>query len=76
MRVHPSGSQAWKVNPVSAREPDSQRLLPKLKQAWLERGGIHGHRKITLDMRDLGEGSGKHRVHGLLKREGLRSQTG
>ena len=76
MRVHPSGYYAWKANPVSARELDNQRLLPKLKQAWLESGGIYGYRKITLDMRDLGEGCGKHRVYGLLKREGLRSQTG
>ena len=76
MRVHPSGYYAWKANPISARELDNQRLLPKLKQAWLESGGIYGYRKITLDMRDLGEGCGKHRVYGLLKREGLRSQTG
>ncbi len=74
--LHPSGYYAWKANPVSARELDNQRLLPKLKQAWLESGGIYGYRKITLDMRDLGEGCGKHRVYGLLKREGLRSQTG
>ena len=76
MRVHPSGYYAWKANPVSARELDNERLLPKLKQAWLESGGVYGYRKITLDMRDLGEGCGKHRVYGLLKREGLRSQTG
>ncbi len=76
MRVHPSGFYAWKANPISARELDNQRLLPKLKQAWLESGCIYGYRKITLDMRDLGEGCGKHRVYGLLKREGLRSQTG
>ena len=76
MRAHSSGYYAWKANPVSARELDNQRLLPKLKQAWLESGGVYGYRKITLDMRDLGEGCGKHRVYGLLKREGLRSQTG
>lgn len=55
MRVHPSGYYAWKANPGSACELDNQRLLPKLKQAWLERGGIYGYRKITLDMRDLAE---------------------
>ena len=45
-------------------------------QAWLESGGVYGYRKLTLDMRDLGERCGKHRVARLLKREGLRSQTG
>ena len=32
-----------------------------------------GHRKLTLDMCDLGERCGKHRVARLLKLEGLRS---
>jgi len=37
---------------------------------------VYGYRKLTLDMRDLGERCGKHRVARLLKLEGLRSQTG
>ncbi len=37
---------------------------------------MYGYRKLTLDMRDLGESCGKHRVARLLKLEGLRSQTG
>ena len=51
-------------------------MLGLLKQAWLESGGVYGYRKLTLDMRDLGERCGKHRVARLLKGEGLRSQTG
>lgn len=39
--------------------PDDQRLLGLLKQAWLESGGVYGYRKLTLDMRDLGESCGK-----------------
>ena len=35
-----------------------------------------GYRKLTLDMRDLGECCGEHRVARLLKLECLRSQTG
>lgn len=61
---------------MSARGKDDQRLLGLLKQAWLESGGVYGYRKLTMDMRDLGETSGKHRVARLLKLEGLRSQTG
>ncbi len=74
--VHPSGYYAWKASPVCARARDDQRLLGLLKQAWLESGGVYGYRKLTMDMRDLGESCGKHRVARLLKREGLRSQTG
>ncbi|MEH8188203.1 IS3 family transposase, partial [Aeromonas allosaccharophila] len=35
-----------------------------------------GYRKIHRDLRDAGEACGKHRVAKLMRREGLRSQTG
>ena len=73
MTVHPSGYYAWKADPVSPRAQDDQRVLGLLKHAWLESGGVYGYRKLTLDMRDLGESCGKHRVARLLKLEGLRS---
>lgn len=76
MAVHPSGYYAWRQQPHSARARDDQRLLGLLKQAWLESGGTYGYRKLTTDMRDLGETCGKHRVARLLRQEGLRSQTG
>jgi hypothetical protein len=58
------------------RAQDDQRLLGLLKHAWLESGGVYGYRKLTMDMRDLGENCGKHRVARLLKLEGLCSQSG
>ena len=58
------------------RAKDDQRLSGLLKHAWLESGGVYGYRKLTLDMRDLGERCGKHRVARLLRLAGLRSQTG
>ena len=62
MDVHPSGYYAWKKQPLSDKVRDDQRLLGLLKQAWLESGCVYGYRKLTLDMRDLGERCGKHRV--------------
>jgi transposase InsO family protein len=47
-----------------------------IKQSWLESGGVYGYRKITEDLRDLGERCGNHRVYRLMRDEGLRSQTG
>ena len=76
LQVHPSGYYAWRAESLSQRAKDDERLTGLLKQAWLESGGIYGYRKLTLDMRDLGERCGKHRVARLLKRQGLRSQTG
>lgn len=37
--VHPSDYYVWTPNPVSAREPDNQHLLPNLNQAGLESSG-------------------------------------
>ena len=76
MAVHPSGFYAWRAEPKSTRQREDERLQGLLKQAWLESGGVYGYRKLTLDMRDLGEHCGKHRVARLLKAAGLRSQSG
>ena len=76
MAVHPSGYYAWKAEPASARDREDQRLLGLIKHAWLESGGVYGYRKITHDLRDLGEPCGKHRVYRLMRQEGLRAQVG
>ena len=76
MTVHPSGYYAWRVEPVSARQKEDQRLTGLIKQFWLESGGVYGFRKITDDLQEVGESCGKHRVYRLMKREQLRSQTG
>mgnify|MGYP006167697413 CR=1 FL=1 len=76
MDVHPSGYYAWRREPIGEKRRDDKRLLGLLKQAWLESGCVYGYRKLTLDMRDLGEQCGKHRVARLLRCEGIRSQTG
>lgn len=76
MAVHPSGYYAWCSRALSDRARDDQRLLGLIKHAWLESGGIYGYRKIHRDLRDIGEACGKHRVARLMRREGLRSQSG
>jgi putative transposase len=76
LKVHPSGYYAWKRSPQSARAKEDQRLLGLVKQSWLESGGVYGYRKITVDVRDLGESSGKHRIYRLMRSEGLRSTSG
>lgn len=76
MSVHPSGYYAWRSEPASPRAKEDQRLLGLIKHAWLESGGVYGYRKITHDLRDLGECCGKHRVYRLMRQEGLRAQVG
>jgi putative transposase len=76
MQVHPSGYYAWRSNPLSCRQREDQRLSGLIKQSWLESGGVYGYRKVTDDLRDLGESCGKHRVYRLMRAEQMRSQTG
>lgn len=76
MQVHPSGFYAWKLNPLSERAKEDGRLLGLIKQSWLESGAVYDYRKITHDLRDVGEACGKHRVYRLMQAEGLCSQTG
>ena len=76
VKVHPSGYYAWRAAPLSARAKEDQRLTGLIKQFWLESGGVYGYRKITDDLREIGEPCGKHRVYRLMSAEKLRSQTG
>ncbi len=76
MRVHPSGYYAWLARPESRRRRDDEVLLGHIKHAWLESGGVYGYRKVHTDLQELGVECGKHRVHRLMRHEGLRSQTG
>ena len=74
--VQRSGFYAWQRRPHSDRYREDQRLLGMIKQAWLESGTVYGYRKVTDDLRDLGEACGKHRVARLMKQEGLQAQVG
>ena len=74
--VHRSGYYAWVRQAASLREREDQRLLGLIKHFWLASGGVYGHRKITLDLREAGETCSRHRVQRLMKAEGLRAQVG
>ncbi len=76
MVVHPSGYYAWMDEPKSLRQKEDERLAGLIKQSWLESGGVYGYRKVTHDLRDLGECCGKHRVYRLMKQEKLHAQIG
>jgi putative transposase len=76
LEVRPSGFYAWKQEPISLRAKDDQCITGMNKQCWLESGAVYGYRKVTSDMRDLGEACGKHRVARLMRMQGLCSKTG
>lgn len=76
MAVHPSGFYAWCAVPESQRAQEDRRLLGHIKQSWLESGAVYGYRKVSNDLRDLGEQCGINRVYRIMRVAGLRSQTG
>ncbi len=76
LRVNRSGHYAWLCSPNSERAKEDERLLGLIKHHWLASGSVYGHRKITRDLRDLGERCSRHRVHRLMRTEGLRAQLG
>lgn len=55
---------------------EDKRLLGHIRHSWLESGSVYGYRKVTDDLRDLGEICSERRVYRLMRYEKLRSQTG
>lgn len=74
--IHPSGYYAWRRSPHSARALEDRRLVGLISQSWHDSGQVYGYRKVTHDLRDLGEICGRHRVARLMRENRLRSQTG
>jgi putative transposase len=76
LAVHPSGFYVWLAKPESDRAIEDKRLLGHIKESWLESGSVYGYRKVSDDLRDLGEQCGVNRVHRIMRAAGLQSQTG
>lgn len=76
LRVNRAGDYAWLKSPKSERAKEDERLLGLIKRQWLASGSVYGHRKITKDLRDLAERCSRHRVHRLMRAEGLRAHVG
>ena len=74
--AHPSGYYAWRRSPHSARTLEDRRLMELIRQSWQDSDRLYGYRKVTHDLRDLGERCGRHRVARLMRENRLRSQTG
>ena len=76
LKVNRAGYYAWLKATVSERGKEDQRSLGLIKHQWLASGSVYGHRKVTDDLRDLGERCSRHRVRRLMRAEGLRAQVG
>ncbi|MHC6648228.1 IS3 family transposase [Alteromonas sp. HB246098] len=76
LSIQRSGFYAWVDKPKSKRQLEDERLMGLIKHSWLESGCVYGYRKVTSDLKNLGEACSKHRVAKLMKLEGIKAQVG
>jgi putative transposase len=76
LRVHFSGFYAWLKEPLSRRAQEDLRQMDLIRQAWSDSGKVYGYRKLTDDLRDLGEQVSENRVARLASLAGILAQVG
>tara|TARA_Y100000296_G_scaffold84505_1_gene117991 strand:+ start:49 stop:432 length:384 start_codon:yes stop_codon:yes gene_type:complete len=60
----------------SKRQLEDERLIGLIKHSWLESGCVYRYRKVTSDLKDLGEVCSKHSVAKLMRLKGIKAQVG
>jgi putative transposase len=76
LRVHRSGYYAWRRAPQGPRSREDGRLAGLIEHYWIASGGVYGHCKLTVDLRETGEVCSRHRVLRLMQAEGLCAKIG
>ena len=61
---------------MSQRKQQDQKLLPTIKQFWLDSGGHYGYRNIHLDLQESAIACGRDRVLRIMRQAGLKAQRG
>lgn len=62
LRVSNSGFYDWFGRPLSNHDREDQRLLVLIRASYAASGGVYGALRVFLDLREIGEICGKHRV--------------
>ena len=75
LEVSPSAFYRWKSVPVSPRAKANARLLEMIRTVYVVNRGVYGSPRIVRDLRELGEGCGRHRVARLMREHGIRAKT-
>jgi len=74
--VAPSGFYDWLRRPLSDRAVEDQRLLLLIKASYSASGGVYGYRRVHMDLREVGETCGKHRVGRIMSANGIKAVHG
>lgn len=76
LKVSRSGFYDWLHKPLSDRTIEDQRLLKLIRQSYTTSGGIYGSPRVFLDLREVGETCGKHRVARIMRENKIKALRG
>jgi len=81
LKLARAGYYAWLHEPESGRTIEDKRLLQLIRSSYdasygIYGYGIYGYRRITLDLKELGEGCGPNRVLKIMKNNGIAAVRG
>ena len=67
LKVSRSGFYQWLHRPLSDRAIEDQRLLALIRASYAASHGVYGSPRVFLDLREIGETCGKHRVARIMR---------
>lgn len=76
LNLSPSGFYEWAKRPLSARAIEDQRLLGLIRASYAASGGVCDARRVYLDLREIGETCGKHRVARIMRINKIKAMHG
>ena len=76
LEVARSGFYKWLHKPMSDRAIEDQRLLGLTRASYQASAGIYGSPRIFLDLREVGERCGRHRVARLMRTHNIKAVQG
>ncbi len=76
LKVCRSGFYAWLHKPLSDRAIEDQRLLVLVRASYAASGGVYGAPRVFLDLREVGESCGKHRVARIMRENEIKALRG
>jgi len=76
LKASRSGFYAWLHQPLSNRAIEDQRLLGLIRVSYTASSGVYGAPRVFLDLREVGETCGKHRVARIMRENKIRALRG
>lgn len=76
LKIARAGYYAWLHDPESGRTIEDKRLLKLIRSSYDASYGIYGYRRITLDLKELGESCGPNRVLKIMKHNDIAAVRG